>query len=123
MKKIAITTALLVAGVINLYPLIGVISADQLMKLYGVPIEGSDLVILMRHRAVLFGLLGAFIIYSAYQRSMQVVACIAGLVSMLTFIAIAYAVGDFGEAFNKIILADIVGSVALAGVLTIRLQR
>ena len=121
--KIFVTAALLLAGAINLYPLIGVISADQLVKLYGVPFEGNDVVILMRHRAVLFGLLGAFIIYSAFQKSMQVVACIAGLVSMLTFIAIAYAVGDFGAPFNKIIIADIVGSVALAAVLVIRLQR
>ena len=120
MKNI-VTTALLIAGAINFYPLIGVISADQLVTLYGVPLENNDLIILMRHRAVLFGLLGAFIIYAAFRDSIQIIACIAGLISMLTFIVIAYAVGDFGTLFNKIIIADVVGSVALIAVILIRM--
>lgn len=119
MKSI-VRAALLIAGAINFYPLIGVISADQLVTLYGVPLENNDLIILMRHRAVLFGLLGAFIIYAAFRDSVQVIACIAGLISMLTFVVIAYAVGDFGTLFNKIIIADVVGSVALVAVLLIR---
>lgn len=119
MKKL-VTGALLVAGVINLYPVVGVFSVDQLVTLYGVPFENSDLIILMRHRAILFGLLGAFIIYSAFRSSVQVLACLAGLVSMIAFIALAYSSGEFGEALNKAIIADVVGSVALAAVLVIR---
>ena len=118
--KRTITVALLLAGFINLYPVIGVVSVDQLVNLYGVPLENDDLIILMKHRAVLFGLLGAFIIYSALRSSIQVIACIAGLVSMISFIVIAYATGNFGELFNKIIVADVVGSVALIVVLVLR---
>ena len=118
--KILITAALLVAGLINLAPVIGVISADQLEGMYGIPIENSDLVILMRHRAILFGLLGAFIIYSASRESLQSLACIAGLVSMISFIALAYAAGGYGEALDKVIIADVVGSVALIAVLILR---
>ena len=122
MKKV-VTAALLIAGVINLYPVVGVISADQLVELYGVPLGHGDLIILMKHRAVLFGLLGTFIIYSAFRSSVQTVACTAGLVSMISFIAIAYVSGEFGETFNKIIVADVVGSIALAAVLIIRANR
>ena len=118
--KTFVTAALLIAGVINLYPLVGVISVDQLEKLYGVPLDNGDLVILMRHRAVLFGLLGTFLIYSAFRSSVQTLACIAGLVSMLSFIALACASGPFGAALNKAIVADIVGSLLLVAVLVNR---
>ena len=119
MKKFTIG-ALLIAGAINLYPVAGVFSVDQLVKLYGVPLEDGDLIILMRHRAILFGLLGSFIIYSAFRSSVQSLACVAGLVSMLMFIVLAYASGEFGDALNKAIVADLVGSVALVAVLVVR---
>jgi hypothetical protein len=119
MKKL-VTVALFIAGVINLYPVIGVISVEQLETLYGVPLDNGDLIILMRHRAILIGLLGAFLIFSAFRRSIQTLACIAGLVSMISFIALAYASGAFGEALNTAIIAGLVGSLALVAVLFIR---
>ena len=115
-----ITGALLLAGLINLFPVVGVLSADQLESMYAIPLNDGDLVILMRHRAVLFGLLGGFIIYSAFRPSLQNLACIAGLVSMLSFIVIALAAGEYGEALDKVIVADVVGSVALIAVLITR---
>ena len=119
MKKF-VTGALLIAGVINLYPVVGVISVDQLEKLYGVSLDNGDLIILMRHRAILFGLLGTFIIYSAFRSSVQTHACIAGLVSMISFIVLAYASGQFGEALNKAVVADVIGSFLLLAVLVVR---
>ncbi|MDA1064275.1 MAG: phosphopantetheine adenylyltransferase [Proteobacteria bacterium] len=115
-----VTAALLLAAAINLYPVVGVISVDQLEKLYGVSLDNGDLIILMRHRAILFGLLGTFLIFSVFRSSIQTLACIAGLVSMISFIALAYASGHFGEALNKAIVADLVGSLALVAVLVIR---
>ncbi len=118
--KYARTTLLLVAGIINFIPLVGVISVEQLVRLYEVPLQSTDLIILMRHRAVLFGLLGAFILYSIIRPGLQQLACVAGLVSMLSFVLLAYAVGDFGQPMSKIIVADIIGSVALLAVLLLR---
>lgn len=118
--KYTTTGLLLVAGIINLIPVVGVLSVEQLVRLYEVPLDNTDLVILMRHRAVLFGLLGAFIIFSTIRPTLQQIACIAGLISMLSFVVIAYAVGDFGQPMSKIIVADIIGSIALAAVLLIR---
>jgi hypothetical protein len=56
---------LLIVGIIHLLPLSGVLSAHRLQILYGIVIEDPNLEILMRHRAVLFGLLGAFLIAAA----------------------------------------------------------
>ena len=119
MKKFVIG-ALLITGAINLYPVVGVVSVDQLEKLYGVSLNNGDLVILMRHRAILFGLLGTFLIYSAFRSSVQTLACIAGLVSMMSFIVLAYASDQFGEALNKAIVADAIGSFLLVAVLVVR---
>ena len=120
MKNRFVVGALLLAGLINFIPVIGVVSVAQLEQLYGVPLDNTDLIILLRHRAILFGLLGAFIIYSAFRESLQTLACIAGLVSMISFIVLAYASGDFGQILNKVIIADVVGSIALIAVLLVR---
>jgi hypothetical protein len=51
---------LTVVGIIHQLPLTGVLSVSRLQVLYGVTITDPNLEILMRHRAVLFGILGAF---------------------------------------------------------------
>ena len=53
-----VSATLVLVGLIHLLPLSGVLSADQLASLYGLSFSEPNLAILMRHRAVLFGLLG-----------------------------------------------------------------
>lgn len=67
----------------------------------------------MRHRAVLFGLLGLFLVYAAFQPSLQPLAIIAGLVSVVSFIAIAWSVGGYNDSVRKVVIADIIAIVAL----------
>ena len=54
----AITFCLVVVGLINLAPVLGVVSAQKLEAAYSVTMAGNDLAILMRHRALMFGILG-----------------------------------------------------------------
>ncbi len=119
MVKHAITAIILIVGLINLYPVIGVISVERLASLYGIDLAHPDLIILMRHRAVLFGILGAFIIASAFKQSLRLVACITGLISMTAFVVLAYATGAYGEAIDKVVMVDIVGSLGLVIVLVL----
>lgn len=102
---------------INLLPVVGVVSSDQLVRLYGVPMDSPDLALLMRHRAVLFGLLGSLLIYSMAKPSARGLACTAGLVSMLAFVLLAWMTPDFGPALQKIVIADLAGSVLLLAAL------
>lgn len=115
-----ITAILVLVGAINFYPVIGVLSAKMLSDLYLIDIESDDLLILLKHRAILFGLLGGFIIYSAFKSELQWLAIIMGLVSMLSFIAIAFLVGDYGAGVRKVIIADVVASAGLLIVLGLR---
>lgn len=120
MEKIIAGTLILV-GLINLYPAVGVVSAGTLSGLYGIDIQSSDLLILLRHRAVLFGLLGAFIIYSAFKPALQWWAIVIGLASMLSFIALALLVGNYGSGIRQVVIVDIIASAGLFVILGLRL--
>lgn len=114
-----ISALIIFAGLINFAPIIGILSADRLQGLYGLNFEEGNLLILMRHRALLFGLLGAFMIYAAFRPSLQPLALVAGFVAMLGFIGLAWQVGGYNASIGKIMIVDVVGSIALtvAGVL------
>ncbi|CAM8664183.1 hypothetical protein MCEMAEM21_00806 [Oxalobacteraceae bacterium] len=104
---------LLMVGIIHILPLSGVLSAARLFELYGMTFDDPNLEILMRHRAVLFGLLGIFLICSAFMPSLQLPALIAGFLSVVSFLYLSYSVGGYNEQVNRIVIADKVALVCL----------
>lgn len=118
MRKV-VTGLLVLVGIIHLLPVSGVFGVERLAALYGVSLGEPNLEILMRHRAVLFGLLGLFLLYAAFQPSLQSLAIVAGFVSVASFIVIAWSVGGYNESLRKVVIADIIAIVALvaAGVI------
>ena len=113
MSKTIITFLLLIVGLINFLPIIGIISAEQLTKLYGVTLTDKNFIILLQHRALLFGIIGAFIIYSAFFPNLQPLAFLAGFISMLGFIVIAWKTGGYNQELIKIIRIDAIALVLL----------
>ena len=109
-----ITALLILVGIIHLLPISGVLGAERLSALYGLSFQEPNISILMRHRAVLFGILGLFFVYAAFQPTLQPLAFAAGFISVISFIGIAWAVGGYNGAVGKIVLAD---QVALASLL------
>jgi hypothetical protein len=67
----------------------------------------------MRHRAVLFGLLGLFILFAAFRPGYQVMALVAGFVSVLSFLWLAWSVGDYNSQIVRVVLADGVAMACL----------
>jgi hypothetical protein len=108
-----ITVLLIVVGIIHLLPLGGVLGAERLAALYGLSFEEPNLVILMRHRAILFGILGLFFVYAAFQPALQPLAFVAGFISVISFLGIAWSVGGYNEAIRKVILADLLAAACL----------
>lgn len=108
-----VAALLLVAGLIHLLPLPGVLGVAQLERLYGVAIDGPDLEILLRHRAVMFGLLGTLLVAAAFRPEWRALAIAAGLVSVVAFLAIALAVGGYGAAIHRVVVADVVAIACL----------
>jgi hypothetical protein len=114
MPKLA-TALFLVAAAVNLAPMLGVVSAIRLEAAYAVTLDDPNLVILMRHRAVLFGAVGAALVVAAFHRPFRAFATAVGLVSMLSFVAIALLVGDYNEQLRRVATVDVAASVALVG--------
>lgn len=108
-----IVIALVLVGLLNFLPLSGILGPDRLQSLYGVPIDSNDLSVLMRHRALLFGLVGGFIMSAAFVPEWRGLAFAAGFISMLGFVAIAWNEGGTNGYIAKVVTADIVGSVVL----------
>lgn len=114
---------LIVAGVINFLPVVGVLGPERLKSLYGVPFGDPNLIILMRHRALLFGLLGGFMIWSAFRPSTQWLAVAAGLISMVGYIVIAWQVGGYNDQLRRVIQIDVAATAALVAVAGLLLFR
>lgn len=103
---------LTLAGVIHLLPLPGALGAGRLERLYGVAVGDPNVSILLQHRAILFGLLGALLIVAAFRTELRTAALIAGLVSTISFLVVAWTVGGYNPQVARVVTADIV-AVAL----------
>src|SRR5262245_14597795 len=103
-----VSAMLLVVAVIHVLPLPGVLGADQLARLYGIPVAEPNLAILLRHRAILFGLLGFLLAAAAFIRSLQPIAFVAGFISVVSFLVIAWHTGGYNEQVGRVFVADVV---------------
>jgi hypothetical protein len=108
-----VSGSLVLAGVIHLLPLSGLLGAERLAALYGLDFSEPNLSILMRHRAVLFGLLGAFLVFAAFRPSLQTLAFVCAFVSVLSFLLLAWSTGGYNMQVGRVVTADLVALVAL----------
>lgn len=104
---------LLIAGIIHLLPISGVLGADRLAALYGLDFREPNLLLLMRSRAVLFGLLGALLVYAAFRPALQPLAIIGGLLSVVAFLLLAALGPGYNDALRRVVLADWLALVCL----------
>jgi hypothetical protein len=109
------TLLVLVAAAINLAPLSGALAPERMAAFYGVNLDDRNLQILMRHRAVLFGLVGGLLLVAAFHPPLRTLGYVAGFSSMVSFLLIAWWVGGYGAEIQRVILVDVVGIAALAG--------
>ena len=121
MNKLLITS-LIVVGIINLLPALGVVSAEAQERSYRVTLASNDLAILMRHRALLFGLIGGFVLVSAFVSMYQLPAMVMAGVSMVGFVLLAYSVGDYNPAIHKVMIVDYIGIAALTIAIVVKLK-
>ena len=118
MASYIVGSMLIIIGVIHLLPVSGVISADRLAVLYGMAVNEPNIELLLRHRAVLFGLLGGIFVLAAFVPSYQPLALVLALVSIVSFFYFALFAGigaaDAGwltPQLRRVVVADLVALV------------
>lgn len=113
---------LLIVGIIHLLPMTGLLGVERLNALYGLSFNEPNLHILMRHRAVLFGLLGALLVAAAFLPGLRTIALIGGLVSVFSFLLLAWSEPLYNEALRRVIIADWLALVCLLVALVLHLR-
>jgi len=104
----AIVAGYLFAGAINLIPIVGASGGASLMRLYGVQVDDPDLLLLLRHRAMLLSAAGLAMLVAAARPSWRPGAGLLGLASMASFAAICLAQGSVGSSLQRVLVVDLV---------------
>lgn len=112
---------LVMVAVIHLLPAVGVGGRAPLERLYGTAVDEPNLLVLMRHRAVLFGLLGAFLLAAAFDRRLHLAGLVGGLASVGSFLVLAGRTGDLNGHVRRVCLVDAVAAACLVAGLVVHL--
>lgn len=102
---------------IHVLPGLGVFGGERLLALYGVSPDEPNLQILLRHRAVLFAMLGAGLAWSIFMPAWRPVMIGASMISMVTFLLIVWLEGNANAALRRAAYIDIVAIVGLLPVI------
>ena len=87
-------------------------------------IGDPNLLVLMRHRAVLFGIVGALLVAAAFRPALaRRRARGGGSSACSSFVALAWWVGDANAELRRVAAVDLVLSAALACAASIRRRR
>lgn len=104
--RFVVPLCLLLLALIHALPAIGLLGPARLQQLYGVPVDGPELELLLRHRAVLFGLLAALLAWAAFHPALHRLALLAALASVLSFVLLALALGPLNAALAGVLRVD-----------------
>lgn len=121
--RTTVVALLFVVGLVKALPLIGVLGAQRLTSLYGIATDDASLILLLQHRALLFGLLGGFMMFAAFRPALHGVALIGGLVSTLGFITLAWLGNGHSPQIERVVMVDIVLSTLLLPAAVFHLAR
>lgn len=110
-----VAMAILVAvGLVHIAPGAVALSVSRTRSAYGVAVDGPDLALLLRHRAVLLAVVGVGLITGAFIPDIRATALTAAVASMVTFVAIAATSGSLNRQNRKVVWIDVAALTATA---------
>ncbi|MBL0041921.1 MAG: phosphopantetheine adenylyltransferase [Xanthomonadales bacterium] len=98
---------LLVAAIIHLAPISGLAGAEALQRLYGVDLTDPSTLMLMRHRAVLFALVGLPLVIGLFLPAWRVPALCGAVISLSAFLGLATTLPALNPALLRAVQIDI----------------
>lgn len=116
--RVLVTCLYFIIGFINFIPIVGVFGQDVLSELYGVSVTDPSLVVLMQHRALMFGIVGGVVILACFMESIRVLASAMAGASMAGYMVLVWRAGDVTEELQKVFNIDLV-AIFLLGVATV----
>jgi len=106
--------ALLLAAAIHVLPVSAAFSDAALFRLYRVRFSDPNLIVLLRHRAALFGVIAVLMLAACFETTLRHAAFAVGFASASSFVAIAWQVGGYSKAIARVVTADLIALAALA---------
>lgn len=103
-----IRSCLLAAMLIHLLPLLGLFGNAGFEALYGLAAIDSGTTLLLQHRALMFGLMGALLGAAIWQRSWRSPAMALVLLSDLGFLLLAFAAEPLNAQLRRVAAFDAV---------------
>ncbi|OWY20059.1 phosphopantetheine adenylyltransferase [Sphingobacteriales bacterium UPWRP_1] len=105
---------LFAAGIINLLPAVLAFFPGKIPNSYGIELPDANYELLLRHRAVLFGIIGGLMMFSAVTKKFYEIATVFGLISMTSFILLYFLIGkDINSELRKVMLIDMIAAAIL----------
>ena len=111
--KILVSSLLMIVAAIHFLPVSGVLGADSLTKLYGITISDSNTGLLLRHRAVLFSIVGLLLLLSVFRSNYQPVAIWIGLISIVSFLLLTWSIEGLTPEIIRVVKIDWIALVLL----------
>ncbi len=113
---------LFIAGVINLLPCILAFIPQKISSSYGISIPNQNYELLLRHRAVLFGIIGGLMVFSAISQLYYSMAVLVGMISMVSFVILYLLIKEeINPELQKVMKIDVVGiTILLMGYILFR---
>lgn len=119
MHERVVTILMLIVAAIHLLPISGFFGAERIAMLYQIDLADPNLEILMRHRAILFGILGAFFAYAAFNSAVQPIAFAMAFISIVAFLYLSFSIGEYNTAIQRVVVADVVALICLIGAIAL----
>lgn len=105
---------LFIAGLINTIPVLLAFLPSRITDSYGITLPDANYELLLRHRAVLFGIVGGLMIYSAMIKKYYDLATLIGMVSMVSFLLLYFLIdGKINIALIRVMQIDAFAIVLL----------
>jgi len=105
--------ALLIAAVIHLLPLPGLLGAGTLEAGYGLPPLDASTELLLRHRALVFGLMAGLLLAALRWPAWRAPAIALVLASDIGFLVLALTGPPLGTALERVVAFDLASILAL----------
>jgi len=96
-----------------LAPVVGFLLPSRIPDAYDVTFSDPNILILLRHRAALFAVVGGLLAVAAFRQRLRPLATLAGIFSMLSFIAVVWLDGPANTQLTRYAAIDATAAVAL----------